>query len=61
MQTSLNAAKLTSQADAGRYLYYKAVIVTDYYIRQVSGVKLVEIMFYLRFRPSVHPSVRTHI
>jgi len=28
-----------------------------YYIRQVNGVKLANILFYLRFRPSVH----THI
>ena len=25
----------------------------DYYIRQVNGVKLADILFYLRFRPSV--------
>jgi len=27
--------------------------VNIYYIRQVNGVKLVDILFYLRFRPSV--------
>ena len=32
-----------------------------HYIRQVNGVKLADILFYLRFRPSVRPSVRTHI
>jgi len=29
------------------------------YIRQEKGVKLADVLFYLRFRPSARPSVRT--
>ena len=28
-------------------------VVVNFYIRQVNGVKLADILFYLRFRPSV--------
>jgi len=31
------------------------------YICQVNEVKLADILFYLRFRPSVRPSVSTHV
>ena len=33
-------------------------LLQHYYIRQLNGVKLSDIRFYLRFRPSVHPSAR---
>jgi len=40
-------------------------IIYFYYIRQVNGAKLADILFYLRFcpsvRPSIRPSVLTHI
>jgi len=35
--------------------------VCIYYIHQVNGLKLADILFYLCFRPSVRPSVHTYL
>jgi len=43
---------LTSMLDRGQF---------SSYIRQVNGVKLADILFYLSFRPSIRPSVRPSI